>query len=110
MGHMIGIDLGTTFSAVAKVNQLSKPEIVLNREGESITPSVVQFQGDTILVGTMAKRSAAIAPLDTVQFVKRHINDPSWRFESSEGVTYRPEEISAIIVRRPPHLSCRRPF
>jgi molecular chaperone DnaK len=97
---MIGIDLGTTFSAAARVNQLGKPEIITNREGEAITPSVVQFQGDTILVGTMAKRSAAIAPLDTVQFVKRFINDPTWRFETSEGVTYRPEEISAIILRR----------
>jgi len=100
LGLMIGIDLGTTFSAAARVNPLGRPEIVLNREGESITPSVVQFQGDTILVGTMAKRSAAIAPLDTIQFVKRYINDPTWRFETSDGVTYRPEEISAIILRR----------
>jgi molecular chaperone DnaK len=97
---MIGIDLGTTFSAAAMMNKLGKPEIILNREGESITPSVVQFQGDTILVGTMAKRSATIAPLDTVQFVKRYINDPTWRFSTSEGETYRPEEISAIILRR----------
>lgn len=100
VGHMVGVDLGTTFSAVAKVNQLGKPEIIPNREGEAITPSVVLFQGDTTLVGTMAKRSAAVVPLDTVQFVKRAMGDPAWRFETSEGVSFRPEEISAIILRR----------
>jgi molecular chaperone DnaK len=100
LGHMIGIDLGTTFSAAAKMNEHGKPEIILNREGEAITPSVVQFLGDTILVGTMAKRSAAIAPLDTIQFVKRYINDPAWRFETADGMTFRAEEISAIILRR----------
>ncbi|HEY3607232.1 MAG TPA: Hsp70 family protein [Pseudonocardiaceae bacterium] len=97
---MIGIDLGTTFSAVATVNELGKPEILSNREGESITPSVVLFQEDSPLVGTMAKRSAVVAPLDTVQFVKRQMGDPTWRFETSNGVRYRPEEISAIILRR----------
>lgn len=100
MGHMIGIDLGTTYSAVARINSLGKPEIIPNREGEPITPSVVLFQGDLTLVGTMAKRSAAVAPLDTVQFVKRAMGDPAWRFDTSEGVSFRPEEISAIILRR----------
>ena len=97
---MVGIDLGTTFSAVARVNSLGKPEIIPNREGEMITPSVVLFQGDAPLVGTMAKRSAAVAPLDTVQFVKRAMGEPSWRFETTEGTQYRPEEISAIILKR----------
>jgi molecular chaperone DnaK len=100
VGHMVGIDLGTTFSAVARVNQLGKPEMIRNREGEAITPSVVLFQGDTTLVGTMAKRSAAVAPLDTVQFVKRAMGDSVWRFETTEGISFRPEEISAIILRR----------
>ncbi|MGW6929488.1 Hsp70 family protein [Lentzea sp. NPDC054927] len=100
LGHLIGIDLGTTFSAVAVMGELGRPEIIPNREGENITPSVVLFQSDTTLVGTMAKRSAAMAPLDTVQFVKRAMGDATWRFETSDGVTFRPEEISALIIKR----------
>ncbi|WP_086664056.1 Hsp70 family protein [Lentzea kentuckyensis] len=100
MGHLIGIDLGTTFSAVAVMGELGRPEIITNREGENITPSVVLFQSDTTLVGTMAKRSAAMAPLDTVQFVKRAMGDATWRFETTDGVTFRPEEISALIIKR----------
>lgn len=100
MGHTIGIDLGTTFSAAAKVNQLGKPEIILNRDGENITPSVVLFQDEIPIVGTMAKRSAASSPLDVVQFVKRAMGDPTWRFETTGGTSFRPEEISAIIIKR----------
>ncbi|MFC3894918.1 Hsp70 family protein [Lentzea rhizosphaerae] len=100
LGHLIGIDLGTTYSAVAVMGELGRPEIITNREGENITPSVVLFQSDSTLVGTMAKRSAAMAPLDTVQFVKRAMGDPSWRFETTDGVTFRPEEISALIIKR----------
>ncbi|WP_020573663.1 Hsp70 family protein [Actinopolymorpha alba] len=100
MGHTIGIDLGTTFSAAARVNELGKPEIVVNRDGERLTPSVVLFQDELPIVGTMAKRSAATAPLDVVQFVKRSMGDPTWKFETSGGTSYRPEEISAIILKR----------
>jgi molecular chaperone DnaK len=100
VGHTIGIDLGTTFSAAAKVNELGKPEIILNRDGENITPSVVLFQDEIPIVGTMAKRSAASSPLDVVQFVKRAMGDPAWRFETTGGTSFRPEEISAIIIKR----------
>jgi molecular chaperone DnaK len=100
LGHLIGIDLGTTYSAVAMMGELGRPEIISNREGENITPSVVLFQSDSTLVGTMAKRSAAMAPLDTVQFVKRAMGDPTWRFETTDGVAFRPEEISALIIKR----------
>ncbi len=100
MGHTIGIDLGTTYSAAARVNELGKPELLVNRDGDRITPSVVLFQDELPIVGTMAKRSAATAPLDVVQFVKRSMGDPTWKFETSGGTSYRPEEISAIILRR----------
>lgn len=100
MGHTIGIDLGTTYSAVARVNADGEPEILTNRDGENVTPSIVLFSDGVPLVGTMAKRSAASAPLDVVQFVKRSMGDPSWRFETSEGTSFRPEEISALIIKR----------
>lgn len=96
----VGIDLGTTFSAVARVNDLGKPEVIRNRDGDTVMPSVVLFQGDVPLVGAMAKRSAATAPLDVVQFVKRHMGDPSWRFDTVDGQTFAPEEVSALILKR----------
>lgn len=104
MGRTVGIDLGTTYSAVAILRETGEPEILPNRDGEDITPSVVLFQSydgrDEPLVGTMAKHSAAGAPDDVVQFVKRHMGDSAWRFDSSGGHSYTAEEISAIILRR----------
>ncbi len=50
----VGIDLGTTFSAIAHVNKFGVPEIIHNGEGERITPSVVLFENDDIIIGTYA--------------------------------------------------------
>jgi molecular chaperone DnaK len=100
MGQIVGIDLGTTYSAVALAGPGGKPEILVNRDGERITPSVVFFDEDAILVGSMAKRSAARAPLDVVEFVKRQMGNPDWSFEPSVGGSYSAEEVSAIILRR----------
>jgi len=100
MGQVVGIDLGTTYSAVAAVGGSGKPEVLVNRDGERITPSVVFFDDGATLVGSMAKRSAATAPLDVVQFVKRQMGDKDWRFEPSVGGSYSPEEVSAIILKR----------
>lgn len=100
MGRVIGIDLGTTYSAIAAVNDLGKPEILSNREGERITPSVVLFQGDLTQVGSQAKRSASVAPDDVVQYVKRQIGNPDWRFTTSTGAEYTAEQVSAIILKR----------
>ncbi|GAB3404971.1 Hsp70 family protein [Flindersiella endophytica] len=99
-GLSVGIDLGTTYSAVARVGELGKPEILPNRDGENITPSVVLFDGERPIVGTMAKRSVVSAPLDVVQFVKRPMGDASWRFSTAAGTSYRPEEVSALILKR----------
>lgn len=100
MSRTIGIDLGTTYSAVAIVNQHGKPEILPNREGERLTPSVVLFDGETPLVGTMAKRSAVASPENVAQFAKRHMGEPSWRFYNEQGDGYTAEEISALILKR----------
>lgn len=103
MARTVGIDLGTTYSAVAVMQPTGTPAIVPNREGEAITPSVVLFNNhkgrDAPVVGAAAKRQAAVRPDDVVQYVKRYMGDPSWRFDSSNDEQYRPEEISAIILR-----------
>ncbi|GAA1638937.1 Hsp70 family protein [Nonomuraea maheshkhaliensis] len=100
MGRVIGIDLGTTYCAMAALNDAGVPDIVPNREGERITPSVVLFQGDIAIVGSQAKRSAASAPEDTVQFVKRHMGEKSIVYTTEAGKDLRPEEISALILKR----------
>lgn len=105
MGRAIGIDLGTTYSAVAVMQPNGKPEILPNSEGQNITPSVVLFPDmsggtDEPLVGDMAKRSVATSPLDVVQFVKRQMGDPNWHFETANGHSYTAEEISAIIIKK----------
>lgn len=103
MRTAIGIDLGTTYSAIA-IMQDGKPTILPNIEGQNITPSVVLFPstdaGEEPLVGEMAKHSASTAPLDVVQFVKRQMGDPNWKFESANGQSYSAEEISAVILKK----------
>lgn len=104
MGIAIGIDLGTTNSAVSVVRPTGVPEVLRNKEGDTVTPSVVLFQSfggaDEPLVGEQAKRQAAAFPEDIVQYVKRFIGDPTWRFDASSGTQYTAEEVSAIILKR----------
>jgi molecular chaperone DnaK len=96
----VGIDLGTTFSAIAVVNEHGKPEIIPNREGEEITPSVVMFEGNSPIVGSIAKRSAVVNPLSVAQFVKRQMGVPTWSFRLSDGSKYSAEELSALILKK----------
>lgn len=98
----VGIDLGTTFSAIAHVNKFSQPEVLHNIEGERITPSVVLFEGKEVIVGTYAKQSAVAYPDQIVEFVKRHMGDPSWSFEYG-GETYSPERLSGLILAKLKH-------
>jgi len=100
MARVVGIDLGTTYSAISIVNQYGKPEVLTNREGERITPSVVLFDGDDPIVGSIAKRSAVANPFNVIQFVKRQIGDKGWKFRTENSEVYTPEEISAMILRR----------
>lgn len=100
MARPIGIDLGTTYSAVACVNDVGVPEILNNRDSDRITPSVVLFEHDEIVVGAQARRSLGTAGGNVVQFVKRQMGNPDWRFDASSGRSYRPEEVSALILRR----------
>ncbi len=100
MSKVIGIDLGTTYSAVAYLNKYGQVEIIPNREGERTTPSVVMFDEEMPIVGSVAKRSAVANPDNIVQFIKRQMGDPTWEFITDEDEIYKPEEISAIILKR----------
>ena len=100
MNTVVGIDLGTTYCAIAYINQHGKAEIIENREGEYITPSVVLFDDDNPIIGTIAKRSAVANPLNVCQLVKRQMGEKNWRFLTENDKEYTAEEISALILRR----------
>jgi len=96
----IGIDLGTTYSALAVINPAGKPEIVANAEGERITASAVFFQEDgSVLVGQDAADSAVGFPDRVVRWVKREMGKSTWRFDV-DGKSYRAEDISALVLRK----------
>ena len=97
---LVGIDLGTTFSAVARVGSNGKAEILENRDGERTTPSVVMFEDGTAVVGDTAKESSISEPENVCQFVKRKIGDKSYTFRNADGEKYSAEEISALILKR----------
>lgn len=97
--RVYGIDLGTTYSAIAYVDEHGKPVIVPNQESERITPSVVLFDGDNIIVGNTAKESAKVEPDRVVSRVKQHMGDPHFVFEH-EGRHYGAEDISSFILRK----------
>lgn len=96
MGKMIGIDLGTTNSAVA-VLEGGKAKIIPNPEGNRTTPSVVAFKNGEMQVGEVAKRQAVTNP-NTISSIKRHIGEAGFSVEV-EGKKYTPQEISATILQ-----------
>ena len=123
VGRAIGIDLGTTKSVVAVIEE-GKPAVIPNAQGERMTPSVVAFHPRTqeLLVGTPAKRQAVINPQNTVLSVKRFLGwtfvDPTIecdirlapfriRADSNGGISvlvgerwYSPPQILAMILQK----------
>ena len=120
MGKAVGIDLGTTFSAVAVVEG-GKSEIITNAEGSRTTPSVVAFKDSgERLVGQVAKRQAALNPENTLFSAKRFIGrnykeveaerklvpyhvesgpNDAVRFKVGDK-SYAPEEISSMVLKK----------
>ncbi|MGY3704888.1 molecular chaperone DnaK [Vagococcus martis] len=96
MSKIIGIDLGTTNSAVA-VLEGGEAKIITNPEGNRTTPSVVSFKNGEIQVGEVAKRQAVTNP-NTISSIKRHMGEPGYKVEV-EGKTYTPQEVSAMILQ-----------
>ncbi|MCP4433479.1 MAG: Hsp70 family protein, partial [Gammaproteobacteria bacterium] len=122
MGRIIGIDLGTTNSCVA-VMENDKPKVIENAEGDRTTPSIVAFGGDDeVLVGQPAKRQSVTNPADTLYAVKRLIGrkfdedavqkdidlvpykiikaDNSDAWVEAKGKKMAPPEISARVLQK----------
>lgn len=97
MSKIIGIDLGTTFSAVS-VLEGGKPKIIPNSEGNNTTPSVISIKGDEILVGEIARRQAVANPKNTIRSIKRSMGEKTK--VNIDGKEYGPEQISAMILQK----------
>jgi molecular chaperone DnaK len=98
MSKVIGIDLGTTFSAVA-VLEGGKPVIIPNTEGDRTTPSVVAITDDgERLIGRIARNQAILNPEHTVRSIKRHMGEDYT--VSIRGKDYTPQEVSAMILHK----------
>src|SRR5512134_3224508 len=99
MARAVGIDLGTTNSAVA-VLEGGEPTIIANAEGGRTTPSVVAFsKGGEVLVGEIAKRQAVTNVERTIRSVKRHMGK-DWNSPDIDGKHYTAQEISARILQK----------
>jgi len=99
MTRPIGIDLGTTYSAMAFVDDQGNSAIIPNADGKNITPSVLIYDGEDLAVGLDAKIAAAAAPENVAQFVKRSIGDSSveWVFGHRR---YTAVDLSAKILAK----------
>ena len=97
MSKVIGIDLGTTYSAVSVV-EAGQPKILINSEGSRTTPSVVGLSNGEIIVGALAKRQAVVNPDNTIYSIKRKMG--SGDKVKIGGKDHSPEQISAYILQK----------
>src|SRR4051794_1378130 len=95
----IGIDLGTTYSAVAYIDETGTAKILPNAEGDDLTPSVIYFEGPgNIVVGQVAKDARIDEPEKVVEFIKRQMGKSAkFRYVGQE---FTATELSGIILQK----------
>lgn len=100
MSKVFGIDLGTTYSCIAYIDENGKPVVLKNAEGDLTTPSAVFFETQTdVTVGSAAKESAKMYPEQVVTFIKRSIGQSGFSLNLN-GINMKPEEISSYILKK----------
>jgi molecular chaperone DnaK len=99
-GHTVGIDLGTTYSAIARLEPDGQPTSLLNADGRNITPSVVLLGDDgQVVVGPSFERSSQETADHIVEAVKRQMGNKDY-FVVYQGKKLTPEFISALILKK----------
>lgn len=96
---VIGIDLGTTFSAVAYLDRSGAPQTVMNAEGDLSTPSVVYFEQNQVVVGKEAVKAAVYEPESVLQHVKREMGKP-YCDKAVRGTRLPPEVVQGAILQK----------
>ncbi|RUL88343.1 Hsp70 family protein [Tautonia sociabilis] len=99
MSAFVGIDLGTTNSVVARRNEYGRPEVVPNRDGAPITPSVIYFGTDPPSVGQEAKEYARLGDDQIASFFKPQMGNPLFSLRFG-GKDYGATELSALVLAR----------
>lgn len=102
MTNIAGIDLGTTFSSLAMLNAIGKPEIIPNADGERLTPSVIYFDEENpnnVRVGIEALNSRYLNAQRSVRWIKRHMGDPNYH-KMIDSKDWTPVELSALILKK----------
>lgn len=98
--YVFGIDLGTTYSCIAYVDETGRATVVNNSEGTNTTPSVVNFASpNQVVVGQVAKENAVIDPNNTISLVKTLMGKSDFAINYN-GEDKSPEEVSAYILRK----------
>ncbi len=98
--YVFGIDLGTTYSCIAYVDETGRATVVNNLEGTPTTPSVVNFASpNQVVVGQVAKENAVIDPDNTVSLVKTLMGKTDFAINYN-GEDKTPEEVSSYILRK----------
>ncbi len=99
MSTFVGIDLGTTNSVVAYRNAYGRPEVIANRDGVHVTPSVIYFGQDPPAVGQEAKEWARLGNEEIASFFKPHMGNPLFKLHF-HGKDYDATDLSALVLRR----------
>ncbi len=97
--NLVGIDLGTTMSAIAQLDSTGVLRTVSNRQGEPLTPSAVYIDGDQVIVGKSAKQAASHHPHKVAMLIKRDVGK-SFYSRKVDGRQFRPETLSALIIKK----------
>ena len=100
--NIVGIDLGTTYSAIAALDTAGKPEIISNLDGGRLTPSVVFFppdEPDKSYVGEVARDMLITQPSRGVEEIKKHMGSEQFS-KKIDGQTMTPEQISSFILKK----------
>ena len=95
----IGIDLGTTFSVICKLDDLGRPQTLINAEGDKITPSVVFFEGENVVVGKEAVKALATDADAVAECAKRDLGKRFFH-KPLGGRRYPPEALQAWVLNK----------
>lgn len=96
----IGIDLGTTFSVICQLDDLGRPQTLINSEGDKITPSVVFFEGDSnVVVGKEAVKAVATDAEQVAECAKRDLGNRFFH-KTLGGRRYPPEALQAWVLNK----------
>ncbi len=95
----VGIDLGTTFSAVSYLDASRRPCLIVNSEGDRVTPSVVLFDESSVVVGKEAVKAAAMEPDRIADYVKRDMGSPHYA-RAILGEQVPPEVVQSLILEK----------